>query len=138
MSIFGAIANAEHTAVAWIEKEWSKLQTEAPKIEQVADAGFKYATASLTIVLEQVGATSPAGSVISEAIKDITTLSAVVFDAGASPTVSGLIGDVVTNLSGLLSAGHISNAGSVATVTKVVSTLAALVSAFATLAPAVA
>lgn len=134
MSIFSAIAKAEHTFVAWAEKEWSKLQTEAPKIEAIADAGFKYATVGLSIIQKQVGPDTEAGKVIAEAIKDISTVSAVVYDVGAHPMLGSILNDVVSNLSGLLSASHISNAGTVGSITKIISTLAAVAEAFGVIA----
>lgn len=138
MSIFTNISNAAHTFVAWFEAEITKLVNSAPTIEQTAAKGFQYAAAVLGIVLAQVTPGSEAAKVLAEAISDIKTISSVVYDAGAHPTVGTLIQDVVGNLNALLSAGHISNAGLVNTITKVVSTLAALVSAFATVAPVVA
>ena len=138
MSIFSNIANAEHTFVAWAEKEWAKFEKEAPKLEKLADQSFVWAQAVLKVVLTQVGPTSDTGKVITEVLHDLSTASAVVYDAGANPTAGSLISDIVTNLSGLLSAGHVKDAGTLATITKVVSTLSVLVSAFVNVAPVVA
>ena len=137
MSIFSSIASAAHTFVAWFEKEVTAFEKVAPSLEKSADAAFKYASTVLSIVQAQVAPGSEAAKVLGEIVSDIKVASAVVYDAGAHPNIAGLIQTIVDNLGALLSAGHISNAGLVATITKVVSTLAALVSAFEALAPAV-
>ena len=137
MSIFSAIANAEHTFVAWFEKEIAAIKKVAPTIEQSADAAFKYASLVVGIVAAQVPTGSEAEKVLQEILSDIKVASAVVFDAGAHANVAGVVQTIVDNLADLLKAGHISNAGSVATITKVINTLAALVSAFLAIAPAV-
>ena len=138
MSIFSAIATAEHTFVAWFEKELAAIKKVAPTLEQTADAGFKYATVVLGIIVAQVPTGSEAEKVINEILSDLKVASAVVYDAGAHPNIGGLVQTIVTNLGALLSAGHISNAGTVSLITKVVNTLSALVSAFLAVAPIVA
>ncbi len=135
MSIFSAIANAEHTFVAWFEKEIAAIKKVAPSLEQSADAAFKYASAILGIIAAQVPSGSEADKILQEILSDIKVASAVVYDAGAHASVGGLVQTIVDNLGSLLKAGHITNAGSVATVTKVINTLAALVSAFLAVAP---
>jgi hypothetical protein len=136
MSIFSSISNAAHTFVNWFEKEITAVKKAAPSIEKSADAAFKYASAVVGIVATQVPSGSEAEKILDEILADIKVASAVVFDAGAHANVGGLIQTIVDNLGDLLKAGHITNAGSVATVTKVINTLAALVSAFLTIAPA--
>ena len=138
MSIFSAIANAAHTFVAWFEKEVTAFEKVAPSLEKTADAAFKYASVVLGIVQAQVSPGSEAAKILGEIVSDIKVASAVVYDAGAHPNVAGLIQTVVDNLGALLTAGHISNAGLVGTITKVINTLGALVSAFASIAPVVA
>lgn len=138
MSIFSSIANAAHTFVAWFEKEVQAFEKAAPTLEKSADAAFKYASTVVSIVKAQVTPGSEADKILGEIVSDIKVASAVVYDAGAHPNVSGLIQTIVDNLNALLSASHISNAGLVATITKVINTLAALVSAFAAVAPVVA
>jgi hypothetical protein len=101
MSIFSGIANAEHTFVAWLENELAIIEKDAPKIEAYVENGATYAVATLKIVLAQVEPGSAAANAITLAIQKILTASAVVFDAGASPTVATLFQDVVSNLSGI-------------------------------------
>ena len=136
MSIFSAIANAAHTFVNWFEKEIEIIKKVAPSLEQSAAAAFKYASTIIGIIAAQVPAGSEADKILSEILSDLKVASSVVYDAGAHPNVAGLIQTIVDNLANLLKAGHVSNSGSVALVTKVVNTLAALVSAFSSATPA--
>lgn len=138
MSIFSSITNAAHTFVAWFEKEITAIQKVAPTLEQSAAAAFKYASVVIGIVVAQVPSGSEAEKILNEVLSDIKVASSVVYDAGAHPNVGGLIQTIVDNLSGLLAGSHISNAGTVSTVTKVVNTLSALVSAFLAVAPVIA
>lgn len=137
MSIFSGIENAAHTFVGWIESEWTKFEKAAPSIEALTEAGAKYAVGVLTIVSAQVEPGSEAAKIISTALADIETASAVVYDAGAHPSVATLWQDIVGNLGALETATGIKNPGTVATVAKVISTLAALAQAFLAIAPAV-
>ena len=129
--------NAEHTFVNWFEKEIAALEKAAPTIERSAEAAFTYATDGLTIISQAVEPGSAAAGIISKAISDIKVASATVYDFGASPTVSGFISTVVSDLGSLEGAAGIKNPATVATVAKVVSTLAALAEAFLAVAPAV-
>lgn len=136
MSIFSAIANAEHTFVAWFEKELAKVETAAPIIETFVENGVTYAVGVLKVIASQVDASSPAASIISKAISDLLTASAVVYDAGAHPSTASLFQDIVGNLSGLESAVGIKNANTVAIVGKVISTVGAIASAMLAIVPA--
>lgn len=132
MSIFTGIANAEHTFAAWCEKEWTALYNEAPKLEQVADTTLKYASGALQIAAS-VEANNPAiadiSKVLTTAQTGITAASGLIADFGATPTVTGILSGVSANLSGLLTAAHVTNAKSVAAVTKVVNETNTLVAA---------
>ena len=132
MSIFDNIKAAEHTFAAWAEKEWAAVFKAAPKIESVLAATLKYAGPALqTVITAEAGA--PAGAIVGKVIQDaqagLVAASGLVYDFGATPTVGGVIGSIQSNLGDLLSAGHVTNAGSVATVTKVVNELTALAAA---------
>jgi hypothetical protein len=137
MSLFSSIANAEHTFAAWVEKEWTAVYKEAPKVESILAATLKYAGPALqTVVTAEAG--GPAGAIVGKVLADaqagLVAASGLVYDFGATPTVSGVLSTVTTNLSGLLAAGHITNATSVATVNRIVSeinTVAAVVPAIA-------
>ena len=134
MSIFSKIASAEHTFAAWAEKELAKLFSEAPKIEQVIDTTLKYVGPVLqTIVTSEAGSAAGAAvaSVIKEAQSDLTAVSGLVYDFGPTPTAASVLASVQSNLSALLTAGHISNPTNVAALTKVASELGALVAAVA-------
>lgn len=135
MSIFSAITSAEHTFASWAEKELIKLVAVTPKVEAVAAVVLKYAGPALQIV-----ATAEAGSaagtlvasVITEAQTDLIAASSLIYDFGATPSVASIIDSVVKNLAALLVAGHISNSTSVANVTKVLSSLSAVVAVLPT------
>jgi hypothetical protein len=128
--------NAVHTFVGWFEKEITALEKNAPAIERTVEAAAKYATGILTIVGSQVEPGSDAGKIISTALSDVKVASAVVYDAGAHPSVASMFQGIASNLGGLETATGIKNPASVATVGKVVSTLSALASVFLTLTPA--
>ncbi len=138
MSIFANIVAAEHTFAAWCEKEWAIVFKNAPKVESVLAATLKYAGPALqTVVTAEAGSAAGAlvGKVIEDAQAGLVAASGLVYDFGATPTVGGVISSVQSNLSSLLSAGHVTNANSVATVNRVVNELSALVSAIPTTTP---
>ncbi len=138
MSIFTSITNAEHTFVAWFEKELAKVEAAAPSVETFVENGSTYAVAALKIVAAQVTPGSQAAGILTKAIQDLLTASAVAYDAGAHPTLATLFQDVVTNLGGLETATGIKNSSTVATVGKVISTIGAIASALLQLAPVAA
>ena len=111
---------------SWCKMEWTKVFNAAPKVEAIADTVLKYAVPAISII---VGAEAgqPAGALVAqigaEAQKDLTAVSGLVYDFGATPTAASMVTGVQNNLQGLLTAGHITNVASVANVTKVVSTL---------------
>ena len=124
--------SALHTFGAWAEKELLKLEGEAPTIEKVASAILTYAGPALqTVVTAEAGGAAGAivGKVIGQAQSDLIAGSSLIYDFGAAPTAGSVIGSVVTNLGSLLTAGHITNSTSVATVTKVATELQNLVTA---------
>lgn len=128
-----------HTFGAWAEKELAKLVGIEPKIEQIAGTVLTYAGPALqTIVTAEAGAPAGAlvGKVISAAQADLTAASGLIYDFGASPSVASVISSVQTNLSGLLTAGHITDAKSVGTATKIVTELGQLANAIAPAPPA--
>ena len=133
MSIFKDIASAEHTFAGWAEKEWTAVYKEAPTVEQVIAAVLKYAGPALQVVVSaELG--NPAGEAVGKILGDtqagLIAASGLVYDFGATPTVGGILSTVTSNLSSLLAAGHITNATSIATVTRIVNeinTVAAVV-----------
>lgn len=139
MSIFTAIANAEHTTAAWFEKELTKLLGAAPTFLQIADTTLTYAGPILQTVLAAVGqgaAAAEAGAIIKQALTDITVVRAVIQDAGPVESASALLLSIQNNLAGLLSASHVTDAISVALVNKLLKELATLLAAFPTPAAA--
>lgn len=135
MSFFSGIASAEHTFAGWADKMWHVFFVEEPKIEHVADTILKYAIPAISIIVgAEAGA--PAGAMVSaigkEAQKDLIAASGLIYDFGATPTAASVINSVQNNITGLLTAGHITNETSVANVNKVVNTLGALVAALPT------
>ena len=133
-SFFAKADALAHTFAAWAEKELANLHNDAPVLEQTAAAILKYAGPALqTIVTAEAG--GPAGALVGKVVADaqagITAASGFIYDYGATPTAASSTGSVVTNLQGLLTAGHIVNPASVATVTSVVTDLNALTDAMA-------
>jgi hypothetical protein len=132
MNILDKLKNAEHTFTAWVAKEYAKLYAEEPKIEAIADTVFKYAIPAVQIIVgAEAGQPAAAivGAVATEAQADLHAASALIMDFGPTPTATSIVAGVQSNLNALLTDGHITNATSVANVTKVVNTLGALVSA---------
>jgi hypothetical protein len=132
-SLFAGIENAEKSTAAWFEKAWIKIHGDAPAIVNVADRVLPYASLLLqTVVGAEAGAPAAAivGKVMGQAQADLDVANAAIYDVGATPSVASSINAVSTNLSGLLTAGHITNPVSVSNVTKVVSELGTLVAAF--------
>jgi hypothetical protein len=123
MSIFSGIASADHTFVAWAEKELTKVEKAAPTIEKVVDTGIAYLTPVLNIALAATGAGAvvpEVDEVISEAQKDLMVVSSVIYDFGPTPTAASMFASIKTNLQGLLSAGHIKSATGTAAVNKAI------------------
>lgn len=121
-----------HTFGAWAEKELALLVGKAPAVEQTVASILKYAGPALqTVVTAEAGA--PAGAIVGKVVSDaqagLIAASGLVYDFGASPSVASVVGSVQSNLSALLTAGHITNSTSVATVTKVATELGSLVTA---------
>jgi hypothetical protein len=132
MSFFSAMANAEHTFAAWAEKTLEKMYNEAPKIEQIAGTVLTYVGPALqTVVTAYAGTPTGAivGKVIGQAQSDLTAASGLIYDFGPHPSVSSIISSVQTNLSALLTAGHVTSTKSVDAVNKVNNELNVLVAA---------
>ena len=132
MSILSGIANAEHTFIAWCDKEWAIFLKAEPQLEQIADTTLKYVAGALQIAAS-IEASNPAIAEISKVINTaqtgITAASGLIADFGATPTASGILSAVASDLSELLAAAHITNAKSVAAVTKAVNETTVLVAA---------
>ena len=128
MSVFSSFT-------AWAKAEWTKVFNAAPKIEVLADTVLKYAIPAISIIVG-VEAGAPAGAAVAaigaEAQKDLTAVSGLIYDFGATPTAASIVSGVQSNLNSLLTAGHISNANSVSNVTKVIATLGDLATHLAT------
>ena len=131
---------AEHSTVAWLETEITKIEGKAPAIEKVIDAGLKYVGLAAQVALDATGdpaAAAVVGSVVSEAQTDLAVASALVADFGPTPTAASDFAAVQTNLNGLLTAGHVTSATSVAAVTKAVSEVGVIATAVQTAATAI-
>jgi hypothetical protein len=132
MSFFSKIEGAEHSTVAWLEKELAAFEGKAPTIERVIDAGLSYVGPALQLGLAAAGDTPLAaevGVVVAKAQTDLKVASALVTDFGPTPTAASLFAAVKANLAALLGAGRISNATTVATVTKAVNEVGVIASA---------
>lgn len=135
MSFLDSVKSFEHTFTNWVAKEYAMLYKAEPKILQIADSVFKYAIPALDIIVA-AEAGQPAAAMVnqiaSEAQSALHAASGLVYDFGANPTTASVVAGVQGNLGALLSAGHITNANSVANVNKVVGSLGALAAALAT------
>jgi hypothetical protein len=132
MSLLSVIEGAEHSFAAFAEKEWTKLYNETPKLEQIVATTLKYVGPALQmIVTAEMGAPAGAivGNVIKEAQSDLLAASSLIYDFGATPSVSSVFTGVNTDLSSLLSAGHITSSKSVSTVNRVISEIEVLANA---------
>lgn len=132
MNILKTLEAFKGTFTNWVAKAYAALYKEEPKIEAVADTVLKYAIPALLILIGMEAgqpAATEVGVIANEAVKDLHAVSALIYDFGPNPTVAGMVAGIQNNLAGLLTAGHITNAGSVAGVNKVVNSLGALVAA---------
>jgi hypothetical protein len=131
---------AEHSTVAWLESEIATFEKKAPAIEKVIDAGLKYVGLAAQVALDETGdpaAAAVVGSVVNEAQTDLSVASALVADFGPTPTAATAFAAVATNLSGLLTAGHVTSTTAVAAVTKAVSEVGVIATAVQTAASAI-
>ena len=113
----------------WVAKEFTKVFNAAPTVEKVADTVLAYAAPALQIIL---GALDPpaaaiAGPIIAEVQKDLHVASGLIFDFGATPTATSILGAVTKDLQGLLDAGHIKDTALQGKVTLVIQTVESLV-----------
>lgn len=130
--MFEKIKIAEHTFASWLEIEYAKLYKATPAITHVADVIIKYAVPAISLIVSAEvgpGAGAEVQAVGIEAQKDLLVASSLIYDFGPNPKAADLIAGVSSNLTGLISAGHVTNAQSVANVTKVANTVAALAQA---------
>jgi hypothetical protein len=140
-SIFQKIEGAEKSTVAWIEKQLTAIEGKEPGIAKVIDTSLTYIAPVLQIALGATGDPAAAlivGQVATQAETDLKVASALVTDFGPTPTAATAFASVSTNLSGLLTAGHVKSATAVAAVTKAVSEVGVIVTAVQTAATAIA
>lgn len=134
MSIIEKLKAFPKTFTAWVAKEYARLYAAEPKIDAIASTVFKYAIPAIQIIVgAEAGAPAAAavGAVAAEAQADLHAASSLIYDFGPTPTATSIVAGVSANLTGLLTAGHITSTASVANVQKVVGTLDALVAAIA-------
>lgn len=132
MSLLTAIKNAEHTFAAYAEKIWTKIYGDVPKIEQITATVLKYVGPALQMVVTaEVGAPAGAivGSVIGEVQTDLLAASSLIYDFGASPSLSSIFTGVNNDLAGLLTDGHVKSAVSVGIVNRVIKEIEVLAAA---------
>jgi len=135
MSFLDKFKNFAHTFTAWVAKEYTKLYAVEPTINAVADSVFKYAIPAIQILVGMEAgapAATAVGAIAAEAQSSLHAASALIYDFGPSPTITGIVKGVQDNLGALLTAGHITNPASVDATNKIVNSLGALVSALPT------
>ena len=121
----------------WFEKEWAAFEKNEQAIETYADKSLQWATQGLKVILDKIDPTSEAAKIITEILRDISTVSATIFDFGAGASLADKLTAIGNNLGALLTDAHIVNTGKVASITKVVNVLTSLASIFLKIAPAV-
>lgn len=134
-SVFNGLVKAEHSTVAWLEKELVAFEKAAPTIEKVIDAGLAYIGPVLQLALTDVGKSDVAdevGNVVTQAQNDLKAASALVTDFGPTPTAASIFSSVEANLSALLTAGHVTSTVAVAAVNKAVAEIGLLGAAVGT------
>lgn len=132
MSFLDTLKNFAHTFTSWVANEYAKLYGAMPAINQVADSVFKYAIPAIQILVGMEAgqpAAALVGSVAADAQSSLHAASALMYDFGPHPSVTGIVQGVQSNLNSLLTAGHIKNQNSIDTATKIVNSLGALVAA---------
>lgn len=132
MSLISAIKNAEHTFAAYAEKIWTKIYGAAPKIEEITATVLKYVGPALQMVVSaEIGAPAGAvvGSVIGEVQTDLLAASSLIYDFGATPSLTSVFTGVNNDLAGLLTDGHVTSTASVAIVNRVIKEIETLASA---------
>lgn len=117
------------------EKDLEKLWTKAPTLTQVALTTLTFAGPVLetifTIYAGQAGGAAVT-AVITTAEQDLTAAQGLITTIGPTVSVASLIAGVSTDLSSLLTAGHVTDATNVANITLIVKELAALATSLST------
>ena len=113
---------------AWVAKAWTKVYSEAPKIETVADTVLSYAAPALQIILGALDPPAAAivGPIIAEVQKDMHVASGLIYDFGANPQAATILSGVESSLQDLLTAGHIKDPALQGKVTLVINTIGSL------------
>ena len=140
-SILTGLEKAEHSTVKWFAKEYQKLYKDLPAIDALADRVCPWAKLLLeTVVTASAGTTAGAAvaAVVQQAVTDLDVANAAITDAGATPTIATVLSSTQANLTGLLTAAHVTNSSSVATVTKVASEIGSLAQAVTNVVPSAA
>lgn len=133
-SIFNEVKTAEHTFVAWAEKEFQAIEKNEPAVEKIADTALTYAKMILPTILVAEGdpvAAAIALKTMNQAQNDMTAVQGVITDVGASPTVASKIASISTNIGTLLTVGQVKDPKSAANITNVVNSLASVATAIA-------
>ncbi len=139
MSIFTAIANAEHSTAAWIEKELLAIEKKAPTIAKVTDATIKYVSLALQVALDSVGQTTLAtevGNISSTAQSELLAISATITDFGPTPTAATALAAVQANIGTILTTAGVSTQ-TAAAATKAANEVGVLGAAISTAASAI-
>lgn len=132
-SFFGGIEKALNTFGAWVEKEWTKLFNAAPPLLQLADTILSYTLPSLQIVLAALdpAAATMVGPIFAEIQKDLTVVSGLIHDFGATPNAVSILTTIENDLSNVLQAGHIKDAKLAARLTAIINGIGSLAIALA-------
>ena len=115
----------------WVAKQWTKIFNAVPQIEHIADGVFAYAVPAIQIIIGMVDPPVAAiiAPILSEVQKDITVVSGLVYDFGASPTAANMVSAIEKDLNDLLTAGHIKDQAVIDKINLVIKTIGSLATA---------
>lgn len=136
-AIVSEVEGKVKTVVGWLAKQFQKVYSKEPQIQQVADAVVPYAEAGLDIILGIVGqgAVVPeVNAVITEAQSDLKVVSALIYDFGPTPNAASIASAVAANLAGLETAGHIKDPATIAKLKLIINAVGNLAEIIAKLA----
>jgi len=125
-----------------IKDIFEKIIHDEPSAEKTAQTVIAVAAALLGTIVEQTAGEADASeiaSVVTEVQGDLTKVNTLITEGASASDINSVLSDVQTNLSGLLTAGHIKDTATLSKVTTIVdSVLAGVESMIALFPPAAA
>lgn len=131
MKLLDTLKEYEHSFTAWVAKEYQAFRNEEPSLVALADRVFPYAKSAIQIGLsfESPAIATAAGPILDKIHSTFDTASGLIYDFGASPTVSSLIATAQNDLSTFESVSGIKSTQAKDAVQKALTSIQALASA---------